>query len=332
MVTNPYFAGKEKELLRAQIARIVQTTSIVPKGYFKKQEDSEREIVEVGEEERKLPGFEDLRHSHSWCHLAPSILKCGRTAHLQPEPPREEPPNYDPATALKELEVQDPYEERLKPLTLDSCYLFLNYVAVGDCEIAWTIKTIGDSRLYKEDYKDSTFTNGIIMIRSLVWPGAYVFYKDDRWFSFYVGFGHKADSADYYPVMPPLPREEVAEVLEQSEPNPKEGEEEEKIDPETASGFINKLREIIDDNDKFENMLNRVFDVFDVDRSGELDRKEIRNFLKFFSKELQIPMGHRPIQEFFRGFDTDKSGLISKEELSDPLKGCLLYTSPSPRD
>lgn len=75
MVTNPYFAGKEKELLRAQIARITQTTSIVPKGYFKKQEDSEREIVEVGEEERKLPGFEDLRHLHGWCHFAPSILK-----------------------------------------------------------------------------------------------------------------------------------------------------------------------------------------------------------------------------------------------------------------
>lgn len=154
-----------------------------------------------------------------------------------------------------------------------------------------------------------------------------MFYKDDRWFSFYVGFGHKADSADYYPVMPPLPREEAAEVLEQSEPNPKEGEEEEKvdpIDPETASGFINKLQEIIDDNDKFEKMLSRVFDAFDTDRSGELDRKEIRNFLKFFSKELQIPMGHRPIQEFFRGFDTDKSGLISKEELSDPLRGLLM--------
>jgi len=56
----------------------------------------------------------------NWCHLAPNILKCGRTVHLQPEPPKEEPPNYDPAIALKELETIDPYEPRLKPLSEDS--------------------------------------------------------------------------------------------------------------------------------------------------------------------------------------------------------------------
>ena len=52
VVTNPHFKGKEKDLLRAQIARITQTTSIIPNGYFKKQEDSEREIIDVPEEER----------------------------------------------------------------------------------------------------------------------------------------------------------------------------------------------------------------------------------------------------------------------------------------
>jgi hypothetical protein len=40
--------------------------------------------------------------------------------HLQPEPPKEEPPDYDPAVALKELEIKDPYEPRLKPLSEDS--------------------------------------------------------------------------------------------------------------------------------------------------------------------------------------------------------------------
>ena len=75
VVTNPHFAGKEKELLRAQIARITQTTNIVPKGFFKKQEDSERDIVDVPEEEKKMPTFEQLTHLDNWCHLAPNILK-----------------------------------------------------------------------------------------------------------------------------------------------------------------------------------------------------------------------------------------------------------------
>lgn len=164
------------------------------------------------------------------------------------------------------------------------------------------------------------------MIRSFVWPGAYIFYKDNRWFNFYIGYGHKFDSEEYYPIMPPIPREEAVEIEEQSEPNPKETgeEEEEKVDPEAAPGFITTLQKVLDDLDLFEKTLNKIFDTFDVDHSGELDRKEIRNFLKYFSKELQIPMGRRPIQEFFRGFDTDKSGMISKDELRDPLKALIM--------
>ena len=75
IITNPHFAGKEKELLRAQIARITQMTSLIPKGYFKKQEDSEREIMEVPEEEKKVLEFEELKELGNWCHFAPNILK-----------------------------------------------------------------------------------------------------------------------------------------------------------------------------------------------------------------------------------------------------------------
>ncbi len=74
VITNPHFVGKEKELLRAQIARISQTISLVPKGLFKKAEDNEREIAEVPEEEKKMPTFEQLTHLENWCHLAPNIL------------------------------------------------------------------------------------------------------------------------------------------------------------------------------------------------------------------------------------------------------------------
>lgn len=45
--TNPFFDGCEKHYLRAQIARISHSTSLIPKGLMRPVEDSEtREIEE----------------------------------------------------------------------------------------------------------------------------------------------------------------------------------------------------------------------------------------------------------------------------------------------
>jgi hypothetical protein len=45
--TNPHFFGQEKHYLRAQIARIMHSTTLVPKGIYKVQEaegETPREI------------------------------------------------------------------------------------------------------------------------------------------------------------------------------------------------------------------------------------------------------------------------------------------------
>lgn len=42
VVTNPHFPGFEKHLLRAQIARISQTTQLVTTGIYKVNEDDNR--------------------------------------------------------------------------------------------------------------------------------------------------------------------------------------------------------------------------------------------------------------------------------------------------
>jgi radial spoke head protein 4A len=41
IITNPYFFGKEKHYLRAQIARIQHGTSVIPKGMYKLGEAAE---------------------------------------------------------------------------------------------------------------------------------------------------------------------------------------------------------------------------------------------------------------------------------------------------
>lgn len=49
--TNPFFEGQEKHYLRAQIARITHSTSLLPKGLWKATEDSETREIEAIEPE-----------------------------------------------------------------------------------------------------------------------------------------------------------------------------------------------------------------------------------------------------------------------------------------
>jgi radial spoke head protein 4/6 len=52
--TNPFFFGKEKHYLRAQIARISHSTTLCPKGLFRLQEESTKEIEENAPEEGEI--------------------------------------------------------------------------------------------------------------------------------------------------------------------------------------------------------------------------------------------------------------------------------------
>lgn len=54
LITNPYFFGKEKHFLRAQIARISNATTLAPKGYYRLVEDS-RDVEENTPDEGPTP-------------------------------------------------------------------------------------------------------------------------------------------------------------------------------------------------------------------------------------------------------------------------------------
>ena len=75
------FPGKERHLLRCQIARISHACSLAPKSYFKTVEDNENEI-EL-DEEFAYP--EDWSSLESWVHIHANILKCGRATHVDEE-------------------------------------------------------------------------------------------------------------------------------------------------------------------------------------------------------------------------------------------------------
>lgn len=179
----------------------------------------------------------------------------------------------------------------------------------------------GDAQMYKEENKKVPTTGGIIVIKSLVWPGAYVIYQNERWFTFYAGYGHKADQQDYYPVHPPLPQFEPEDTAEQAEPNPKEAPKEEGAAMSPAE-MIEALNAVLTSPEKFAELVDKTFEMIDTNKSGQIDPKELDHFLKEFVKALGLRAEPDPdnVDKFFKEFDQNKNGEISKEELEKALQ------------
>lgn len=91
--TNPFFEGCEKHYLRAQIARISHSTTLIPKGLMRPVEDSEtREIEENTPEEGDIvmPTTNQMKSLDMWVHATKNILLNGTTSLKQPEAPEGE--------------------------------------------------------------------------------------------------------------------------------------------------------------------------------------------------------------------------------------------------
>lgn len=212
LITNPFFNGKEKHYLRAQIARIHHGTTLIPKGLYRPTEDDAKEIEpeEAEDEESKyVPQTENQSKLSNWCHYPKGILKNCRTGHMDPEP--EEGVDIEPEELLKQIEAKDPYEPRLKQLTQDH--------EVEHGVPAWNLRTYGDSER-QATLKGKTEHNGLVVVKSNRWPGSLTVWKGTSWNQIYVGHGHKYESQSYFPVSPPTVPTDPEDQEEQPEPNP----------------------------------------------------------------------------------------------------------------
>lgn len=86
--TNPFYFGTEMVYLRAQIARISHSTTLVPKGLLKFNEENDREIEDNTPEEGDIvkPLTKDMVWMDSWLHHPLCILKQGRLTHREGKP------------------------------------------------------------------------------------------------------------------------------------------------------------------------------------------------------------------------------------------------------
>lgn len=214
IITNPFFHKRESYLLRAQIARISISTSIVPKGMFRTQEETPTEIEENLPDEgpTPVPSVNEMTKATMWVHHTKSILKCNRTVFMETEAPEGD----DPEEFAKKRAIADPSERRLKAISDDQC--------VKGNAPAWSVRGFGDMTTYQAANPSAAKQNfGVVVVRSNTWPGAVSFFSQQRQhMSVYVGDGLKFESNTYYPVHTPKMQADPTEKLTYAEPNPTE--------------------------------------------------------------------------------------------------------------
>lgn len=171
----PPFQGTEKNLLRAQIARIVGATSISPDGFFDLDDAEDPPVVKLAEAEALNERFpkasSELKDPEAWKHHEVDLNKIGRVLAM----PEQLDDNGEPIEPEEPVELTPPLDS-IKPE-------------------AWTFRTGPGGA--------GTAANSVVIARSLVWPGAVAVALGRRFINIYVGNGVMYDASG--PYSPPLP-------------------------------------------------------------------------------------------------------------------------------
>ena len=174
----PPFPGNEANFLATQIVLISSATIICPEGMY--EIDTETENDAIGLSEGYEPkGTDELKELSAWSHYESDINAIGRASKL--------PPTF--GEDGEEIENENE-PEILPPLrTVD-----------GDEESSWAIRICPGGSGEGND--------GIVVLRSLKYPGAYTIGKTGKFVNVYVGDGVAYKAKPYMvPFAPPLQKE-----------------------------------------------------------------------------------------------------------------------------
>ena len=101
----------------------MHSTTLFPAGVYKIEdpEEAPRQITENTPDEGDLvyPTTSAMADPNMWVHANLNILKNNLTAHPEPEEP-EGAEDWDAEEEKKKIELADPYDPRLKPITADN--------------------------------------------------------------------------------------------------------------------------------------------------------------------------------------------------------------------
>lgn len=69
---------------------------------------------------------------------------------------------------------------------------------------SWVVRLIGDSTEYLTE-QGKTVCHGVVVVRSLLWPGSFTFYQNGKQTTIYVGTGLKfTEKVNPFPLSPPM--------------------------------------------------------------------------------------------------------------------------------
>lgn len=230
--THPPFPGKERDYLRAQIARIWSSTVIAPVDYMVlenpvEDEDDEMdntkrtkfikaldEIPPIIQNEEYDPLKSALNRLSNWVHITPTLLHSqGRCTLYRPEGEEEEEEDDEDESSLAKKK-RKPEPEMILPLLTPISLEEPMTPRFEHSRSRSHIKSLQSWIMSSIILEDREFTDQMLaMVRSTRWPGAYCVARIDsqqemQFVNVYIGFGHKASIDGFSPVQAPRVQEE----------------------------------------------------------------------------------------------------------------------------
>jgi hypothetical protein len=255
VLSMPWFPGKERHFLRAQIARISATCSLAAKGWYEPDEEAgPGKIKEAEAPTESFPGQEDLASEAGWVHRMPCLNKIGRCTFPDVEAlTTAELINEEQIKAINlQIEAEGDPRDLLGGIDSD-----LSEIAKPEGEEdnvkAWSFKVFGDKGLYK--FAEADRTHQVTAVRSMIWPGATTVAQGTKFANIYIGYAMKCgtlmppnpqtglsllpNTDPFSPLVPDDIMDEPQDLEEQDEPNP--GEDDvaslgESVDPAEEEG------------------------------------------------------------------------------------------------
>lgn len=183
----PPFPGKERHLLRTQIARLLGSTCISPDGFFELDDAEDPPVVKLAEAEALAEAFpkpaSDLKDPEAWKHHEIELNVLGRVGAM----PEVLDDNGEPIEPDEPIEVTAPLEA-VKPE-------------------AWVFRICPGGA--------GAAASSLVVGRSLVWPGAIAVAAGRRFLNVYVGNGVMYEDKPYSPPLPATIQQEWAPAEEE---------------------------------------------------------------------------------------------------------------------
>jgi len=235
VLSMPWFPGKERHLLRAQIARISATCSLATKGWYEEDEEAGAGKIKQAEDPvGAFPGQEELASDAAWVHSMPCLNKIGKSSY----------PDVDALTAAelineeqaKAISAQIEAEGDPKGILAGVDGDLAEVKPEGDegNVVAWSYKVFGDKGMYK--FGDADRTHQVTAARSMIWPGATTVTQGTKFANIYIGYATKCGSLlpanpvtglplisgtdPFSPLVPDDIMDEPDDLEEHDEPNP----------------------------------------------------------------------------------------------------------------